>query len=96
MPSRNDGDCLSTRRNVIGAQQAYEDWTTTHESTGSWSLNVGQAIDLELKVYDDSSLEGNPPGHASVDFAGRSRGQRSQIGRKLAEAARCLYAKPSA
>jgi hypothetical protein len=67
-PSVVDEGLLSTRRAHIGAQDAYEQWILTHESSGTWGISVGELLDESLESVDDSSLPNTPEGHASVDF----------------------------
>lgn len=96
LPSTKDGGLLSTRRAAMGERQAYDDHVAGGWSTsGTWHVNVGHAIDLDLPCIDDAAHVGVPH-HASVSFLDHeSRGQREQRARKLARASRCLYEPPA-
>ncbi len=77
---------LSTRREWVGAQQAYEDWTKTHSSVGTYGISVGEIRERELTAFDDSEDPEMPEGHASVDFRGISEGSARKKARKLRDA----------
>lgn len=78
---------LSTRREAVGAQRAYEDWTAEHKSVGTYGVSVGEIHGQQLTAFDDSADDGMPEGHASVDFRGVSDGQAKKRARKLRDAA---------
>jgi hypothetical protein len=78
---------LSTRREHIGAQQAYEDWIVDHESVGTYGILVADIMDESLTAFDDSTDPNMPDGHASVDFRGVSDGQARKRARRLRDKA---------
>lgn len=78
---------LSTRREAVGARRAYEDWTETHASDGTYGISVGEIGQVALSAFDDSADEGMPEGHASVDFTDVPDSQARKRARKLRDAA---------
>lgn len=78
---------LSTRREAVTAERAFREWCETNESVGTYGVSVGEAESQGLAAFDDSEEAGQPLGHASIDFRGRSNGQVKQAGRKLRDAA---------
>ncbi|TFD47557.1 hypothetical protein E3T46_17325 [Cryobacterium sp. Hh11] len=86
-PSALDAGLLSTRRERIGAAQAYDDWVVEHESVGTWALSIEDVDKRSLHAYDDSMDDDQPDGHASVDFTMHSRGACEKKGRHLRDAA---------
>jgi hypothetical protein len=93
MPRGNEEGLLSTRREAITPQRAYEDWVNNgdHLSDGSWTLNVGDALKEQLPSFDDSARDGNPEGHASVDYNEHSLGVRKKKAQRLREKSQRLY-----
>lgn len=95
-PSRRDDGLLSTMHGRVGPAEAYRRWIEEKrlESIGTYGVEVGEALDLQLGVLDDSAMV--EPDHVSVDFRNvPSKGQVAQIGRKLRDAAvahGCLHA----
>lgn len=93
-PGPNDALRLSTRREALGAEQAFKEWTKTSESSGTWGVSVGEVHGTGLFALDDSAMPEMPEAHASVAFDGLSRGRVKQSARKLRDAAQnrnCLY-----
>lgn len=74
---------LSTRREWVGAKQAYEDWVAEHKSVGTYGITVADIHDVELSAFDDSTDPAMPQGHASIDFRGVSDGAARKRARKL-------------
>lgn len=74
---------LSTRREWVGARQAYEDWVREHRSAGTYGVTVSDIHEVELSAFDDSADPAMPDGHASVDFRGVSDGAARKRARKL-------------
>jgi hypothetical protein len=94
-PSPSDTGLLSTRRQWITAERAHSDWIASQKlSVGTWGIRQGDFTDADLLAYDDSSINGNPEGHASVDFTAFAPSRHRKIGRKLRDAScerGCLY-----
>lgn len=93
-PGPNDAARLSTRREKIGAERAFREWTQTSLSSGTWGVSVGEVHSTGLFAVDDSAMPGMPEAHASVAFDGLAKGQVRQSSRKLRDAAQtrsCLY-----
>lgn len=84
---------MSTRRQAMGAREAYEDHVREYPSEGTWAITVGETQAVRstahgdcvvLRAYDDAHLPEYPPHHASVHFhAALSRGQREKISKTL-------------
>lgn len=93
-PSPRDAGRLSTRRESVGPQTAYEDWRKAgRDSAGTWGIRKGDFVD-GLIAYDDSSEAGNPADHASVDFQGLNSSRHRKVGRRLRDASHdrgCLH-----
>ena len=87
-PSARDAGRLSTLQGVSPGE-AHRRYTEDLKlaSAGTWGVNVGLAASLDLPAYADSALPGTPDDHASVDFNAHSKGQQTQRGRKLRDAA---------
>lgn len=108
-PGSADNGLLSTRRQALGGQGAYELHVKLGgTSVGSYAVTVGEVTRIPLKdkdgqpaslrVLDDAAREGEH--HASIDYQedALSRGQREQAARKLVEAAvarGCQYVAPA-
>lgn len=85
---------LSTRREHIGAQRAFEDWTKDHESLGTWGISVAEVHAIQLSAFDDSAGEDTPEGHASVDYRAHHAAVQRKKARLLRDAAvsrTCLF-----
>lgn len=67
IPTPKDEGLLSTRRDaVVDPKASYEEHVAAgFKSLGTWSFTVA---DTQLNAIDDQEDEGNPKGHASVDF----------------------------
>ena len=86
-PSALDAGLLSTRREHIGASQAFDDWAAHHETVGTWAVSVDDVDKRSLHAYDDSQEADQPDGHASVDFTMHTPGACAKKGRHLRDAA---------
>lgn len=82
-PSEDDEGVMSTRREEIGAERACLDWLKDHESAGTWGVSVGEFAAHTIEAVDDSSLEGQPEGHASADYTHMEERDRRKKGRKI-------------
>jgi hypothetical protein len=68
-PMKRHHYTLSTRREWVGAQQAYEQHCALNlESAGTWGISVDECAGIELDAFDDSALPDTPPGHVSIPF----------------------------
>jgi hypothetical protein len=78
---------LSTYRERVGAEEAFERHVKTLESVGTLGISVDEVDDADLTAIDDA-VDVGVPDHASVDFTQyESRAQREKRGRKLRDAA---------
>jgi hypothetical protein len=100
-PTPEHNGLLSTRREFVSAEAAFQQHITERDadnqplkSVGTWGVSVGELSGQALSAYDDSAEPGNPIGHASVDFQAMTRGQQERASRVLRDAAcerGCLY-----
>lgn len=68
-PTDQDAGALSTRREEITAQGAYEAHIATGlRSLGTWGVTVEEADSLDLPAYDDAGIGGSPDYHVSIRF----------------------------
>lgn len=68
-PMKRDQYTLSTRREWVGARQAYEQHRALNlQSVGSWGISVDECASIELNAFDDSALPNTPLGHVSIPF----------------------------
>lgn len=90
-PSTSDnGKPSYSRSSVVTAQEA-RDWHTANANTpsdGVWAVSVGEVIEAQRYVVDDSNAplpaDGvRAPGHCFVDFRGLSRNQKKDLRGKL-------------
>lgn len=94
-PSRSDLGLLSTRREHIGAERAYREWSKDHLSAGTWGMSVEEIETVKLRAFDDSHEPGQPEGHASVDFQSQTNARQNKTGRILRDLSverGCLHA----
>jgi hypothetical protein len=97
-PSEDDQGVMSTRRQAIGAERACLDWLEDHESAGTWGVSVGEFAAHTVETTDDSSLPGQPEGHASADYTHMTGGASRKKGRKIRDHAQDrgpLYRNPA-
>ena len=94
MPNSSDDDLMSTRREQVTAKRAYDEYVAMKDdkgqnlkSSGSWVLTVGDVLNNGLVALDDSGLDGQPDGHASVDFRGLGSKDARRAGKALRNAA---------
>lgn len=95
VPSERDKGLLSTLREAVGPEAAYRRWTEEGRiSVGTFGISVAELQSENLTAIDDAEATAQPD-HASVDFTSvPTKGQRSQIGRRLRDAAvarGCLF-----
>lgn len=89
-PSTDDHGALSTRREYIGPQRAYDEYNALEgcDSIGTYGLSVGELQDEKLRSFDDGHLPENPEGHTSVYFDPEVRGKALvRLSKKLKELA---------
>jgi hypothetical protein len=68
-PMKRHQYTLSTRREWVGAQQAYEQHRALDlQSAGTWGISVTECASVELDAFDDSALPDTPKGHVSIPF----------------------------
>ncbi|WP_153303405.1 hypothetical protein [Plantibacter flavus] len=96
IPGPGHDNLLSTLRERVGAQAAYERWIAQeYESAGTWGVGVGEAAAASLPALDDA-LASNVADHASISFqACATKGETAKRARKLRDYALerdCLYA----
>lgn len=86
-PKDTDGG-LSTRRESLGAQTAYEEWIDQNgslASVGTFGIPVADVIATQMRAYDDSHMPGRPTLHSRVDIRSYP-GDEKQAARKLQQA----------
>ncbi|WP_163540853.1 hypothetical protein [Occultella kanbiaonis] len=88
---------LSTRREEVGPEIAFAEWTGARgsgASVGTWGVSVGDAAGAELPCFDDSHMPEYPAYHATVDFSDHEHARHKQLSRKIWQAAvarGCLF-----
>lgn len=96
-PSKKHKYVLSTARQWLTAQGAYEQYTreradgTQLSSEGTWALRVGLCVKYQLYPFDDSKLPGLDAGHVSIPF-GTAEVPETKGSRKTKAQALCAYA----
>ncbi|MBF6515542.1 hypothetical protein IU421_14815 [Nocardia cyriacigeorgica] len=80
-----DGIGLSTRREDMGAKEAFDAHIALcgpGKSLGTWGVTVAEADNLGLPAYDDEHLPDTPPFHVSIHFppGGRRAHEKLALG----------------
>ncbi len=87
VPTPTDAGLLSTRREAVGAQRAYDEYCARGlNSLGTMGVTVAEVGAVGRWAIDDSTEAA--PQHASIDMVGLTRGEAERAARGLRDAAK--------
>jgi hypothetical protein len=87
-PFPRDNGMLSVRREAFGADRSYHDHVRLGlDSAGTWTVSVGEVLEVGARAVDDSALPDRPEAHAYVDYRHLSRRQTEAAAKRLRAAA---------